>query len=124
MLHHPGLVRAQSIHMGCHSSANVEEAVLAIDPLRGLLPEIDNLESTRPIVAPESGFGSFFDMATFTNNFGNNCVKVALTTIPPISGSATKPDLFVNEYYEFKTVTNAVATDKLLMKENGENAQN
>jgi len=112
-------LKRQPIHMGCHSSANVEETVLAIDPLRGLLPEFDNLEPSRPVVAPATFF-SEFDMAKFSNYFGSskNCVKVALTSLPKFNGVLR--DLFVNEYYEFKTITNAVASDQLLMRENGE----
>jgi len=113
-------LKRQPIHMGCHSSANVEEAVLAIDPLRGLLPELDGLESTRPIVAPTEGFNSIFEMAKFANTYANGCVKVALHNLPMIPNSSVKRDLFVNDYYEFKTFTNAKATDQLLMRENGE----
>jgi len=117
------LLRKNPVHMGCHSSANVEETALALDFLRGKVAEITALPSSRPDVKPEGGFKNLQDVCKWTNEYGGGgqsqgpfggCIKVARTGMP------NSVDLFTNDYFTFKTLVGAVATDKLNMRENGE----
>jgi hypothetical protein len=62
-------LKKQKIHMGCHSSANVEEAALAIDPLRGKLPDATALPPSRPNVAPPDGFDDMNHVMRWTNAY-------------------------------------------------------
>mmetsp|Transcript_8177 Transcript_8177/g.14835 ORF Transcript_8177/g.14835 Transcript_8177/m.14835 type:complete len:989 (-) Transcript_8177:147-3113(-) len=118
-------LKRNPVHMGCHSSANVEETALAIDPLRSKLAGVADLPSSRPNIAPPGGFEDMNHVMKWTNTYSGvgqqpeegafaGCIKAARTGIPG------EIDIFTNDYFTFKTLVHAESQDKLLMRENGE----
>jgi hypothetical protein len=62
--------------MGCHSSANVEEAALVLEPLRGKVNEVTALPPSRPKVAPDGGFDNVAHVCRWINLYKpNGCIN-------------------------------------------------